>query len=263
MADRLLFTRLLAGAGAAGIAVALTGCGSASSGSDAWSPPSGGSSGSEHTADPDPEHESANWEMTCEDPSADLTGAGRAPIAADLTLVAWEREGPGGKVAFTTVGPAKGDVTYTTLIRQSGATARVEARLKRGTWRVTSSGGTLKVKPEVDGTTVVLDLPRRLPAGGGTADLTKTVQVAAETRAESGGEVYRDEECHTPEDGVSPTPTRTRTKKSGPVFVSWPTPKPSPTRTSRTSGAKPSSGAKTGSGTRSGSRSGSRSGGRR
>ncbi|WP_131738898.1 hypothetical protein [Actinomadura roseirufa] len=260
-----MITGAAVGAGAAGLAAALTGC--AGSGAPA--------TGRSHAPVRSPAPITAGWSLRCTDPPRDVKAAGAkgakgpekkgaqpkstqpkstgtrspgaegakggaavrapAPVWSDLTEVAWDRDPGGARVAFTTAGPlpggaAPGDTAYTTVIRQKSLEVRVEVRLVRGTWRVTGRGGrgtaTLQSRPAVDGPTLSLALPRRLSAGRGEIDLLRRVDVAAATRVATPDGVFEDEDCTaTGTDRRRPSPTRT--------FLSWPEEPstPTPTRT--------------------------------
>ncbi|MFB4301244.1 hypothetical protein [Actinomadura sp. NTSP31] len=257
-----MITRIAIGAGVAGLAVSMTGCKSGSHKAAARTKPSA------HGATAVPV--SANWSLKCTDPQGDVTSHGSrnaAPAWSDLTSVAWEREPGLVRVAFTTAGPLSlaqpGKATYTTVVRAGLRTARVDAALSGGDWRVTSGSGDekkeLAAAPSIEDGAVLLNLPGRLPAGDGTIDMGKKVDVSASAEIEADGGVYEDADCGAsapnnrrkrhyiafPVERDTPTPWRTtprwKAKKTGKPASRPTAPVAEPTHASTPSGPRPTS----------------------
>ncbi|QKG24085.1 hypothetical protein [Actinomadura verrucosospora] len=189
MRERRLITRIAVGGGAAGLAVAMTGCGTGT------------------PRAPRPTRAApvaANWPLKCDDPRGDVTARGSrkpAPPGSDLTSVAWERGPDILRVAFTTAGPpgstGSGSATYTTVIRDGSRTSRIDATFAGGQWRVSGGpdGKDLGSGTSLDGDTVMLSLPGRVPAEHGTIDVGRRLDVSASSQVKVDEGVYEDAGC--------------------------------------------------------------------
>ncbi|KAB2371664.1 hypothetical protein [Actinomadura montaniterrae] len=231
MRGRRLITRIAAGSAAAGLAVTMAGCGTGTSRTPRPAPAA-------HAAPV-----SANWPLTCDDPRGDVTAHGSrspAPPGSDLTLVAWEREPGLLRVAFTTAGPpgstGSGSATYTTVIRDGTRTSRVDATFSGGEWRVSGGpdGTPLGSGTSVDGDTVIVNLPGRVPADRGTIDLARRLEVSASSQVKASGGVYEDAECAgpAPEAGGARPPYPLPVERDAPT-PRWTTPRPKTTTAER------------------------------
>ncbi|MBO2463414.1 hypothetical protein [Actinomadura violacea] len=192
MRERRLITRIAVGGGAAVLAVAMAGCGT----------------GTPRAPRPKPAARaapvSANWPLKCDDPQGDVTAHGSpnpAPPGSDLTSVAWERRPDILRVAFTTAGPpgstGSGSATYTTVIRDGSRTSQVDATFAGGQWRVSGGpdGKELGSGTSLNGDTVMVSLPGRVPADHGTIDVGKKLDVSASSQVKVGEGVYEDAGC--------------------------------------------------------------------